>query len=289
MSLTRVSKATTTAAVAAIALTAGLTGLVVPGGFVPGEPAIASAADAADIPVWEGITYMNTTRMVNGFSHPAAVVYAGQETVLSPVVTNPLPEGYYITWNIAEGVDKQFGWTSSTTDNIVTVNVTETTPDGYFRAGVDFSVRNADREVVGRIPVNFYVVNPNYTAPTKPTTSEVKPTTSAPKPTTSAAEPTSTATSTSTATPTPEPKPTTSVAKPTTSAAKPTTSTPTPTSAVKPTTINSETKVPAATNPVDRPIGEIIGIVAGALAAAGAGLFGLYQWIHATGILYPLI
>ena len=114
-------------------------------------------AEAAE--VWEGISYANETVKDGNKDMPVAFVKAGETTKLEPRIDKQLPEGHYVTWNIAEGVDKQ-GWTSSTKDNVVSVTVPAGVRAGTKRS-VEFSVRNAAHKVVGTIPVTLYVAKPD--------------------------------------------------------------------------------------------------------------------------------
>ena len=114
-------------------------------------------AEAAE--VWEGISYANETVKDGNKDMPVAFVKAGETTKLEPRIDKQLPEGHYVTWNIAEGKDKQ-GWTSSTKDNVVSVTVPAGVRAGTKRS-VEFSVRNATHQVVGTIPVTLYVAKPD--------------------------------------------------------------------------------------------------------------------------------
>ncbi|MCI6206912.1 MAG: YPDG domain-containing protein [Corynebacterium glucuronolyticum] len=116
-----------------------------------------TTAEAAE--VWEGISYTNGNVKDGDKDKPVAVVKAGETTKLPPRIEKPLPEGHYVTWNIAEGVDKQ-GWTSTTKDNVVSVTVPAGIRAGTRRS-VEFSVRNAAHQIVGTIPVTLYVAKPD--------------------------------------------------------------------------------------------------------------------------------
>ena len=136
-----------------------LTGAVVaPATVLPHATAQNTANE--NTPVWDGVSYATTTLKLEGKDTPVATVQAGKDNVLKPTITKPLPEGYYITFNIGEGVDKNYHWTSTTENNVVTVTVPKGTDQGMVRH-FDFTVRKKDHSVVGKIPVTVYVAQPD--------------------------------------------------------------------------------------------------------------------------------
>ena len=136
-----------------------LTGAVVaPATVLP--HAIAQNTANENTPVWDGVSYATTTLKLEGKDTPVATVQAGKDNVLKPTITKPLPEGYYITFNIGEGVDKNYHWTSTTENNVVTVTVPKGTDQGMVRH-FEFTVRKKDHSVVGKIPVTVYVAQPD--------------------------------------------------------------------------------------------------------------------------------
>ncbi|QRP71540.1 Rib/alpha-like domain-containing protein [Corynebacterium glucuronolyticum] len=136
-----------------------LTGAVVaPATVLPHATAQNTANE--NTPVWDGVSYATTTLKLEGKDTPVATVQAGKDNVLKPTITKPLPEGYYITFNIGEGVDKNYHWTSTTENNVVTVTVPKGTDQGMVRH-FEFTVRKKDHSVVGKIPVTVYVAQPD--------------------------------------------------------------------------------------------------------------------------------